>query len=520
MNQLTPIALLATLVVTGCTSAPDNSVLVSLHYDDALKLDTAEFILGAHTASAPIAHQMLVLLPEGTSSSFAQTPDLEVWGRKAGQRAAYGAPMTTLLFPGDSIDVTLGACTPACRGDTLVSCVGPDEICPLGCAGSPGSDSLRCNPPTPSNAVDPSLAAGLTGTTTIRGDTTFYVDTGVISGGFTRAAGVDVTTGDTVRYLQVPAGPLGGAPLAVFAFHDLTVDFGTVRFVGSRAVVLLVGDTAQIDGTLDLTAGTDPAGHAAPTTPGPGAGAGGSAASNAHGCGGGTAGQQETEGPDNGGGAGGSGGREGGRGGGNLGGFAGRVCLPDDLEPLLGGSGGGAGSYAGSPAPGGGGGGAIQITALNRLEISSLGTINAGGAGGQGGPAVGTVAGSGGGGGAGGAILLEAPAVTIAGTVAANGGGGGGGGAYRSGVGAIAGSAGHNGDSYAFAASGGFGELDGGSGGDGGAAGLVAHAGGGGTGIINGGGGGGGVGAIVIRGRVVTIDGTITPPAAQLDVKP
>src|SRR4051812_818871 len=129
MTQLTRIALLTTLVMTGCTSAPDNSVLVSLHYDDALQLDTAEFILGAHTGSAPIAHQMLVLLPEGTSADFMDTPDLEVWGRKSGQRTAYGAPTNMFRFSDDPIDVTLSACTPACHGDTLVSCVRPDEVC-------------------------------------------------------------------------------------------------------------------------------------------------------------------------------------------------------------------------------------------------------------------------------------------------------------------------------------------------------------------------------------------------------
>ena len=85
MHQPTCTAAIFAILAASCgESAPENSMLLSLRYDDALGLDTVEMILGAHTDTAPIAHQVMLLMPDDADSF----PSLEVWGRKAGKRAA------------------------------------------------------------------------------------------------------------------------------------------------------------------------------------------------------------------------------------------------------------------------------------------------------------------------------------------------------------------------------------------------------------------------------------------------
>jgi hypothetical protein len=83
-----------------------------------------------------------------------------------------------------------------------------------------------------------------------------------------------------------------------------------------------------------------------------------------------------------------------------------------DLQPLMGGSGGSLAS----------GGGAVQITSLVKVTVGKGGLINTNGMGGARGPGM-DHGFNYGGAGSGGAILLEAPAVTMAGGLAANGGG-------------------------------------------------------------------------------------------------
>ncbi len=504
LRKLSAQALPILAVVAGCnTENPGTSVKIALAYDDALGLDTAEVTLVDRTQSARIAHQLLLLVPDQFAG--VETP-VEVWGTKAGMRAAYGTT-TTVPRLGRTVDasLTLTQCTPGCQGNDLDTCTGTTLTCALGCS---SDGDAHCKAPTPSNGIDPTLASQLNGTTTISANATFDTDTGMITGGLDRSPGMDVING--IGYAQVT--PSAGAPLGIFVFHNLMIDAAaTVRFTGSRAAVLLIGDTAKIAGVIDVAAG-----HGTRSAPGPGGGAGGDSGS-AQGCGAGRPGTSAAK--IDGGGGGGAAGTAGGDGGAvnqaQVGG-GGAPCLPMFLEPLQGGSGGGhggPGSLA-TGAVGGGGGGALQITALGSLEIS--GKINAGGAGGAGGTASATDGGGGGGGGAGGALLLEAAAVIVdAGAIlAANGGGGGGGGGLQMGQDGESGSI-----SVLIAQGGGGVEAMSSTGGSGGAQESPA-ADFGGNGTTNGGGGGGGIGAIVIRGHTRTLAGTISPRAIEGDVKP
>jgi hypothetical protein len=497
-------AVVAAIVAACAPAGPGTSIKIALGYDDAIGLDTADVTLGDRTQSARIAHQLLLLVPDELASAEIA---VEVWGRKAGKRAAYG---TTTAVPqrGNTVSaaLTLTGCTPGCQNDDLITCTGATVSCALGCA--PDGDA-HCIAPVPSNGIDPTSADALGGTTTIPGPgvTTFNTDTGAITGLLDRQPVVGVDGG--IGYLQAPPLAAAGAPLGIFVFHSLTIDATSiVVFKGTRAAVLLVGDAARIAGVIDVAAG-----RGSRSAPGAGGGAGADAGP-AQGCGRGGAGATSAKVDGGGGGAG--AGTMGGTGGAMspvLHGVGGAACMPMLLEPLEGGSGGGSGGpgAAATGAAGGGGGGALQITALGSLEIT--GTIDAGGEGGAGGVSATTDGGAGGGGGSGGAVLLEAPSVMIdAGAiVVANGGGGGGGG------GTVAGSPGSHGGTSTTPAMGGNGSE---SSNTGGAGGSIAPPDVGADGISDGGGGGGAAGVIVIRGRLRTLAGTISPKPNEAELKP
>jgi hypothetical protein len=502
------VPILVACVVACTPDGPGTSVRVALTYDDSLGLDTAEVTLGDRTQSAPIAHQLLLLVSDEVAGS--ELP-IAVWGRKASVRAAYGAT-TAVPVLGKTVEtlLSLTSCTPGCQGDTLMTCTGAPKSCPLGCS---EDGDAHCLAPSGSNGVDTTLADTLTGTTTISASTVFDTDTGAITGGISRPAGTDIKGG--IGYFQAPASGAGGAALGIFAFHNLAIDeTAMVRFTGVRAAVLLVGDTAGIAGVIDLSAG-----RGARSSPGPGGGAGGTSAAAAGGCGAGAAGGRT--GTSDGGGGGGGAGETGAPGGGlttALAGAGGAACLPALLEPLQGGGGGGRGGPgdAAMAASGGGGGGALQITALRVLVIT--GTITAGGAGGDAGPASTSDAGAGAGGGSGGALLLEAPMLTVAASaiVAANGGGGGGGG----GVPALPASPGGDGGATDAFAQGGFGSESDNGGGTAGSALSPPDVGRDGETNGNAGGGGAGVGRIVLRGHTRVVSGKFSPPPMLADVKP
>jgi hypothetical protein len=297
-----------------------------------------------------------------------------------------------------------------------------------------GSCVLGCDAPTKACRVPSNVAvdAVLKGTghldLTGKGATiTISTDTGEISLVRGKVTGLDPVSG--IYYEQVAQA---GAPgLGVFAMKKLVIPDGTtVKVSGTRALVLLAGDTASVLGAIDVSA--------AGKTAGPGGIDGGAAGAAAAGIGGGKPGTGDNYGSYCAGGGGGGGhGGAGGAGGAstcatphNFSGGAGGIAFGGvTLAPLVGGGGGAGGTLATGatdsyPGPGGGGGGAIQLVSTVSLSFGPKASINAGGGGGGQ-----TVSGGGAGGGAGGGILLEAPTVTVAtgAILAANGGGGGGG---------------------------------------------------------------------------------------------
>jgi hypothetical protein len=301
------------------------------------------------------------------------------------------------LFPLLLLLVPLPACS-----DLITAVLGADAGTQVDAAVPPGMTGgtpgkLSAITFTPSNfAVSALEGAAPTGDLTFdgkscgAGQATIDTDKGTISCG-------ELQAGRNFWYGKVKQGD--GGSLGVFVTKSLSVD-ATMKVVatGQLPLVLVALESAEVLGTLSVTAD------------GTRAGAGGFAAPA------GVGGRQAGTGPGGGASAGMAGGAAGGgycgkggsaAAGANMGG--GTYGAPE-LVPLIGGSSGGlTEGYAGA------GGGAVQLVAAKALRIGALGVINAGGAGG---------AWRGCGGGAGGAILLEAPSVTVAGVLAANGGAG------------------------------------------------------------------------------------------------
>src|ERR1044071_4970173 len=118
---------------------------------------------------------------------------IEVWGRKADERVAYG---TTTAVPERGKTVTaqlsLTACTPGCQGDMLTTCTGPSISCALGCT---EDGEAHCRSPGTSNGIDPTVAAPLSGTTTFTASAVLDTDTGAITGAINRPAGTGIAGG-------------------------------------------------------------------------------------------------------------------------------------------------------------------------------------------------------------------------------------------------------------------------------------------------------------------------------------
>jgi hypothetical protein len=250
----------------------------------------------------------------------------------------------------------------------------------------------------PANQVDANLVEMVVdGATIIAADTVLDVDSGELTGGVSRPAGSGVMSG--IGYVQAPSIAAGAPPLGIFVFHRLTIDAAaTVHVTGTRALVLLIGDSGRVDGAIDVAAG-----RPAAATPGAGGGRGGTASTAAGGCGPGAVGQRGTQVADGGGGGGGAG-TEGAVGGASL-----VTGLPDSAA----GGAGGHSCLAAEPLQGGGGGGADGATpgtAGGNAHLSATPAIGGGG---------GATGGAGGSGGAG----ASPPTPGVTGT---NGGGGGG----------------------------------------------------------------------------------------------
>jgi hypothetical protein len=317
---------------------------------------------------------------------------------------------------------------PTCDDDHFIHC--SERItCPAGCA--PEGDLLaQCRTLVPSNvATAVALDAGTADVVLAEDDTFFVANTddgwiGTPSGDIVIRPAGDGDIGGIV-FARVPVG--GGLHLGVFAMRSLTIEVGTsLSGRGTRALVLLVADSAQIDGVISVTADfvTDVEG------PGPGGGAGGPPGMSGVGNGGGAAGTDSSGQESGGGGA--SFGARGGTGGaepGVLEGVPGATYGGTGLVPLFGGSGGGGGGDVDDGGRGGHGAGALQISVGGTFTLGADGRIGANGGGGQGGQSsAGNSGGGGGGGGGGGAILIEAVDMNVIGHIGASGGGGGQGG--------------------------------------------------------------------------------------------
>lgn len=302
----------------------------------------------------------------------------------------------------------------------------------------------------------------------------------------------------------IPANAQTGIPeLCVVAAEDITVESNSVlRATGTRPLVLLAKNNLQIVGTLDASStradGTTPESLGAGANP---AACGPFAQAPISGVGGG------------GGGAGGSFVTQGGIGGTadtSQGGKAGGIpntklekTSPAFLRGGCRGQSGGTGVGDSAGGLGGPGGGAVYLLAKTAVRVT--GTISANGGGGAGGK----MQSGGGGGGAGGLIFLAAPEVVHRGLLTANGGGGGEGGYLVTNDGAP----GADGAPTLTSAAGGNSSLAAGHGGAGGATNYTAPTEAGGSSSHGGGGGGGGVGWVrAVSDKVVSTNGTASPP--------
>jgi hypothetical protein len=281
-----------------------------------------------------------------------------------------------------------------------------------------------------------------------------------------------------------------GSPIAVYVARTVRIEKRAVLTItGKNPVAIIALDTIDIHGGL-VAAATGEVGVAGGhTSAKKSAGAGGAGTTTTSAGGGGYCGK------------GGLGALEIGKAGAVA--HGGAAYGSPSLVPLLG---GGPGGVLTDPEGGGAGGGAIQLGARTSITIAVGASINVGGGGGEFG---GETSGQGAsGGGSGGAILLEAPAVTIAGTLAANGGGGGGGTSSHVPSGA-------NGSASATAAAGGVSEgISPGGGGSAGA--HIDGSNGSDTATRTAGGGGGGAGRIRINTAtgVAAVTGATLSPAA------
>jgi hypothetical protein len=318
-----------------------------------------------------------------------------------------------------------GCMTAVCAdSDTLLTCMGGAYVpttCPFGCA------AAVCRTLVPSNVgTAVSMTAG-TGDISTPGSVVVNSDTGLITiAGIPiplRSAGTGEISGIHFQVLSTPEGP----DLGVFVMRSLTINAGhEVRAYGANALVILVTNDVEVNGTINLTGDQLRIEDAfGPRVPGAGGSTGGINRNAGMGLGGGGQGTDASGGSAaDSGGAGGTFGSRGGSGGSPPGATGGSPATTTygnpQLIPLYGGSGGGGGGDN-DGAVGGPGGGALHIAA-RAIRIGATGRVDAGGGGGR--QASGGGGGGGGGGGSGGAVLLEASTVTVEGRINVSGGGG------------------------------------------------------------------------------------------------
>jgi hypothetical protein len=356
-------------------------------------------------------------------------------------------------------------------------------------------------PAAPGDVVHVPENAWLTSDRDVEWDDDVTIDTSSLS-----ISGPGVAGMPDLMFVSSPQAPQG-PELALLYLADWTVAEGvTVRVTGSRPLVVISSGDIELRGVIDAGARggeSGPGGFAAGL--GEGAGQDGVHAPDSLDPGGGGAGHATD-------GARGALGCDGDCTTGTVapGGPGGLAYGDDVVSVLTGGSGGGQGANGGTqacaPGVGGAGGGAVQLYAVDRINVTASGGISAGGGGGGGGFAVDCSDSGGGGGGSAGVVYLQAERIDLAGVLAANGGGGG-----SDGGGNVQGVSGADGALSAEPAAGGIPADSDSVGGAGGAGTSAPGTGSDAAASFNGGGGGGAVGRIVLHCSDFDGDGVVSP---------
>jgi len=255
----------------------------------------------------------------------------------------------------------------------------------------------------------------LTGGDTLTFDTDALTVSGT-TGGLSSTSGVSASSAST------------NVDLVVFTFDSIDLPDGVgITVTGSKGLALLSKSGINFDTDINVSgaAGGTASGSGAASGGSGGPGAAGSGGDAKNNDGGGQGGGQA--GGSNGGGGGGGHASAGGDGGRSNGSFGGTAYSDAALTDLFGGSGGASGNVGGGGGTsdvgaGGGGGGALELAAINNIEIGVNAMFNIGG--GDGGNGSGS-SDEGGGGGSGGSLLVAAFEIDFLGGIDAGGGNGG-----------------------------------------------------------------------------------------------
>jgi hypothetical protein len=140
-HRLLPaFAIVAALASASCTEDVGTSVRISLVYKDGWKMASADVVTsradGTLEKNAPIAHQILVLLPDDLAG---EVMPLDVWGVRDGERISHGSAVA-LPRKGDTVEATIvldrlpcGAfCKPGdlqCDGNSVSTCGADADGC-------------------------------------------------------------------------------------------------------------------------------------------------------------------------------------------------------------------------------------------------------------------------------------------------------------------------------------------------------------------------------------------------------
>lgn len=108
LRRVSVVSALVALLVSGlalgaCSEDVGTSIRISLVYKDSWRLGDAEVIASAGQETAPIAREMLVLIPDEAAG---EVMPLEVWGTREGMRIAHGEAVA-LPRKGQTVGATI-----------------------------------------------------------------------------------------------------------------------------------------------------------------------------------------------------------------------------------------------------------------------------------------------------------------------------------------------------------------------------------------------------------------------------